>query len=67
MFNSKIVFLTNGLLNINPGFTINLSFKQYEKNSENLSGQYLITKVTDNIVQGFLTQRIVATRPSSLS
>ena len=67
MFNSKIVFLTNGLLNINPGFTINLSFKQYEKNSENLSGQYLITKVTDNIVQGFLTQRIVATRPSPLS
>lgn len=67
MFNSKIMFLTNGLFNINPGFTINLSFKQFEKNSENLSGQYLITKVTDNITQGFLTQRIVATRPSSLS
>lgn len=64
MFNSQFMLLASGFFCVNPGETVNLSIKGHENSVENISGKYLITKVTDSITQGYLTQRVVLSRPT---
>ena len=64
MFNSQFMLLASGFFCVNPGLTVNLSVKGMENDVENISGKYLITRVTDSIAQGYMTQKVVLSRPS---
>lgn len=64
LFGSRLMILSSGYFFINVGETIPVLFQTNEGNVENISGDYLITRVTDVIKQGFLNQKVELTRPS---
>lgn len=64
MFNSRFMLISTGFFCVNPGDTVNLSIKGMEDAVENISGKYLISRVTDSISQGYITQKVELCRPS---
>ena len=50
---------------INPGDLVMLSYEGNDKiSSKTLSGKYIVRRVTDKIIQGAFSQRIVIARPN---
>ena len=62
---STYEMICKGNFIINPGDLVMLSYEGNEKtSSKTLSGKYIVTRVTDKIVQGAFSQRIVIARPN---
>ena len=62
---STYEMICKGNFIINPGDLVMLSYEGNEKtSSKTLSGKYIVTRVTDKIIQGAFSQRIVIARPN---
>ena len=61
---SSYELICKGSYKINPGDLVMLEYEGNEGNSKNISGKYLVTRVTDKIIQGAFSQRIILARPN---
>lgn len=62
---STYEMICKGNFIINPGDLVMLSYEGNDKiSSKTLSGKYIVRRVTDKIIQGAFSQRIVIARPN---